>query len=106
MRRGFCTTPKRFYKEVKVVPHPLTKLPDVPTGHCQPVLEQTSYWGIELDNRLVKTLYKDDLIAPTEEMAYCLAEEWDSQKKKINQRTMRLNTMLAKAEKARRDPEL
>jgi len=37
-----------------------------------------SYWGVSLDGRVIKTMYKDDLYVPSRALAIALAEEWAS----------------------------
>jgi len=36
------------------------------------------YWAVSLDGKVIKTIYKDDLLLPTKALAIALAEEWDS----------------------------
>lgn len=64
------------------------------------------FYGIKLDGRLVKTLYKEDLLIPTRALAVALAEEWDAQLDTIDLRAMQLNTMLAKGVRAIHDHPL
>jgi chaperone required for assembly of F1-ATPase len=40
-------------------------------------IEGECFYGVQLDNRVIKTLYKDDLLIPTKALAEAVAEEWD-----------------------------
>jgi len=74
---------KRFYKRASIVPHPdsdsLTKLAateDVTFDNLS--LSHGQYWAVALDNRIIKTMYKDVMPIPSRALAIALAEEWDS----------------------------
>ena len=54
------------------------------------------FYGVELDGRLIKTMYKEDMLIPNRALAVALAEEWDAQLDTIDMRAMHLNTMVAK----------
>jgi chaperone required for assembly of F1-ATPase len=54
------------------------------------------FWGITLDGRPIKTLYKDDMVLPSYPLAVAVAEEWESMLDTIDLRIMHTNTMLAK----------
>jgi chaperone required for assembly of F1-ATPase len=41
-------------------------------------LSHDKYYGVTLDGKVTKTLYKDDLLLPTKALAIALAEEWES----------------------------
>jgi len=64
------------------------------------------YWAVALDNRIIKTMYKDPMPIPSRALAVALAEEWDSQHEKIDLKTLHLNQMLARAIRASHDPSL
>ena len=64
------------------------------------------YYGVKLDNRVIKTIYKDDLFLPTKALAVAIAEEWDSQVEQINLNDLYLNNLLCKAIRAEFDPEI
>ena len=36
-----------------------------------------NYWAVTLDEKPVKTMYKDDMFLPTKALAVALAEEWE-----------------------------
>jgi len=69
-------------------------------------LSHDQYWAVALDGRVIKTMYKDVLPIPSRALAVALAEEWDSQKEKIDLKTLHLNQMLARAIRASHDPNL
>ena len=64
------------------------------------------YWAVALDNRVIKTMYKDPMPIPSRALAVALAEEWESQEEKIDLKTLHLNQMLARAIRANHDPSL
>lgn len=72
---------KRFYKKVDIIEHPLSKASAVESAaeidHTN-LSASPKYWAVTLDGRVVKTMYKDPLLIPTQTMALALAEEWDS----------------------------
>ena len=102
---------KRFYKHASVVPHPDNdKLPklkptdDVTLNNLS--LSHGPYWAVALDNRIIKTMYKDAMPIPSRALAVALAEEWESQHEKIDMKSLHLNTMMARAIRATHDPSL
>ena len=64
------------------------------------------FYTVTLDGKPIKTMYKDALYIPSRMLAVALAEEWEQQLDTIDQRTMYLNQMAAKAVKTRLDPSL
>ncbi|HEX8841000.1 MAG TPA: ATP12 family protein [Sphingomicrobium sp.] len=76
---------KRFWKEVGVE-------------------QEGAGWGIRLDGRSVRTPARAELVAPTEELAQAIAEEWRGVEGKIDPRAMPL-TGLANAAIDRVAPE-
>jgi chaperone required for assembly of F1-ATPase len=74
---------KRFYKKVDVVEHPLTKEHKKLNSNEKVTLNNISlshdkYYAVTLDGKVIKTLYKDNLLLPTRAVAVALAEEWES----------------------------
>ena len=67
---------KRFYKDVNIVEHPASA-EGVGLGGADVTWSNLSksdnYWAIKLDNRVVKTMYKDLLLVPTKALAIALA---------------------------------
>ena len=113
---------KRFYKEVKVLEHPRAGQLDqdawfLPQG-TEPSLnnlskvalddkgEKGTYWCVSLDERVIKTMYKDDLFIPSRALAVALAEEWESQTDVIDLRDFHMNNMVAKGVRAHHDLSL
>jgi len=87
---------KRFYKRASVVPHPesdsfpkLSPTEDVTFENCS--LSHGKYWAVALDGRILKTMYKDSMPIPSRALAVALAEEWESQKEKIDLKSLHLN---------------
>ena len=112
---------KRFYKEVKVSEHPrAAQLDDssfLPQGTVPSLAnlsqvamqdghERGTYWCISLDERVIKTMYKDDMFIPSRALAVALAEEWESQADVIDLRDFHMNNLLAKGVRAGHDPSL
>lgn len=112
---------KRFYKEVRVLEHPrAAQLEDswfLPYGTAPSLAnlsqvalseskERGAYWAISLDDRIIKTMYKDDLFIPSRALAVALAEEWESQADVIDLRDFHMNNMLAKGIRAAHDLSL
>ena len=69
-------------------------------------LSHGPYWAVALDNRIIKTMYKDAMPIPSRALAVALAEEWESQQEKIDLKSLHLNTMMARAIRATHDPSL
>ena len=65
-----------------------------------------TFYAVTLDDRVIKTMYKDPLYIPTKALAMGIAEEWESQLDTIDMRTMHLNNMMSKAVKCRLDDTL
>ena len=88
---------KRFYRHATVIPYPdLTVCPPILSADESVDFTNLSqshdqYWAVALDGRVVKTLYKDPLPIPSRALAVALAEEWESQKEKIDIKTLHLN---------------
>jgi chaperone required for assembly of F1-ATPase len=36
------------------------------------------FWAVTLDERVIKTLYKDDMVIPTYALALAVADEWEA----------------------------
>ena len=68
--------------------------------------ERGTYWAVSLDERVIKTMYKDDLFIPSRALAVALAEEWESQGDTIDLREFHLNNMVAKGIRASHDLSL
>ena len=64
------------------------------------------YYGIALDGRPLKTMYKDKLIISSRALAVALCEEWEAQEERFDLKTLFLNQMIAKAVRAANDPTL
>ena len=64
------------------------------------------YYGITLDGKIVKTMYKENLLIPSRALAVALAEEWEAQLDTIDLRSMHLNTMVGKGVRAINDETL
>ena len=64
------------------------------------------FYTVALDDKPIKTIYKDALYLPSRALAVAIAEEWEQQLETIDMRTMHLNSMMSKAVKARLDPSL
>ena len=94
-----------------MVPHPdsdsLPKLAPTDDSTFENLsMSDGKYWAVALDNRIVKTMFKDLMPIPSRALAVALAEEWDSQKEKIDLKTLHLNHMYARAIRAMHNPEL
>jgi len=96
---------KRFYKNVEVVEHPRSsEFTDLVLNEGESVSLQNlskrnqnkPFYGITLDGRPIKTLYKDDMVLPSYPLAVAVAEEWDANLHTIDLRIMHTNTMLSK----------
>ena len=96
---------KRFYKKVEVIEHPRSShFTDLVLAEGESVgLENLSkrnfdktFFGITLDGRPIKSLYKDDMVIPSYPLAIAVAEEWDANLHTIDLRIMHTNTMLSK----------
>lgn len=72
---------RRFYKTVDVVEHPL-QADAIKLNNAEVSWNNLSmsdhYYAIKLDNRVIKTMYKDVLMIPSYALAVALAQEWDS----------------------------
>ena len=64
------------------------------------------YYAVTLDGKAVKTMYKDDLFLPTKALAVALAQEWDSQREKIDLKSLHLHNFLGKSVRVELDPEI
>jgi chaperone required for assembly of F1-ATPase len=53
-----------------------------------------------LDNRVIKTVYKDPLPIPSYAAAVILAEEWDSQIELVNLKAMHFNNFMSRVVRA------
>ena len=58
------------------------------------------YWGVQLDGRVIKTMYKDNLCLPSKTLVVMLAEEWESQDKVMDITSLHMNNMVAKGIRA------
>ena len=74
---------KRFYRHASVVPHPdsdsLGKI-DLNDDVTMQNLSKShdTYWAVALDDRVIKTIYKDAMPIPSRALAVAMAEEWES----------------------------
>ena len=89
---------KRFYKKVDVVEHPLGKdhiiLPKDSKITFDNLSLSDKYWGVALDGKVIKTIFKDNLLCPTKALAVALAEEWESQHDSINIKALHLVSLI------------
>ena len=68
---------RKFYNEVKVVEHPLSKdlephwftSDPICLDNLTPACENTPFFGITLNKRLIKSIYKDDLLISSRPLA-------------------------------------
>ena len=102
---------KRFYRHASVIIHPdsdsLPKLkPSEEVTFDNLSLTHGPYWAVALDGRVIKTMYKDPMPIPSRALAVAIAEEWESQKDKIDLKTLTLNQMLARSIRSTHDPSL
>ena len=102
---------KKFYKRAEVIEHPdsdqLPKLgADEKVTFNNLSKSHGPYFGIALDGRLIKTIYKDPLRVGSRALAVALCEEWESQEERFDLKTLYLNQMIAKAIRAQNDPVL
>jgi chaperone required for assembly of F1-ATPase len=102
---------KRFYKNVDVIEHPqASDKALIPAGERVTFqnlhMSHDRYYAVTLDGRVTKTLYQDPLLLPSRALAVAIAEEWDSQKEKIDVQTLKLSQMMAKAVRTSLDPSL
>ena len=102
---------KKFYRHAEVIEHPesdfLEKLkPEEKVTYNNLSRTHGPYWGVALDGRPIKTIYKERMAVPSRALAVALAEEWESQGEKIDIKSLHLNQMLAKAIRAENDPSL
>ena len=102
---------KKFYRHAEVIEHPesdiIEKLkPEESVTYNNLSKTHGPYWGVALDGRPIKTIYKERMAVPSRALAVALAEEWESQGEKIDIKSLHLNQMLAKAIRAENDPSL
>ena len=64
------------------------------------------FWAVQLDTRVIKTLYKDDMMIPSYALALAIADEWEAQLDTIDLRLMHVNNMVAKSFKMFHDETL
>ena len=74
---------KKFYNHAEVIRHPendkLQKLKENEQVNFNNLsMCHGPYWGIALDGRVIKTIYKDKLAIPSRALAVALAEEWEA----------------------------
>jgi chaperone required for assembly of F1-ATPase len=69
-------------------------------------LSHDKYYGVTLDGKVTKTMYKDNLFLPTKALAIALAEEWESQKDTINLKSLHLHNYLGKCFRVHNDAEI
>ena len=83
---------KRFYKDVNIIEHPKTKelgqewfmeriddsTKNVTLEDLSRVYEGETFYAVQLDKRIIKTMYKDELLIPSKALAVVIAEEWES----------------------------
>lgn len=70
------------------------------------VYQGETFYSVKLDDRVIKSMYKDELLIPSRALAVALAEEWESQMDYLDMRTLFLNNMIAKGIRAIYDEEL
>ena len=108
---------KKFYKKVEVLQHTekpleseiyneLHKNTKIDVSNLSQVRENESYWGISLDGRAVKTMYKDELFIPSRCLAVAMAEEWENQQEYLDVNNLHLNNMFAKGTRSHHDLQL
>lgn len=87
---------KKFYKRAEVIEHPesdqLQKLKESEeVTYNNLSLSKGPYWGIALDGRTIKTIYKDKLLIPSRALAVALCEEWEAQEDRFDLKSLHLN---------------
>ena len=87
---------KKFYKHAEVIEHPesdqLQKLKEnEEVNYNNLSMSHGPYWGVALDGRAIKTIYKDRLVIPSRALAVALAEEWEAQEEKFDIKSLHLN---------------
>jgi hypothetical protein len=85
---------RRFYKNVDIKPHPIMDLltsndlkkanlmvgenDSVDLSNLSKIRENKDvFYSVTLDNKPIKTMYKDPLYLPSRALAIAIAEEWD-----------------------------
>ena len=65
-----------------------------------------TYWAVKIDNHILKTSLKEDLLIPSRALAVAIAEEWDSQGETMDITTLHLYNMMTKAVAAQNNSDL
>ena len=105
---------RKFFKDVQVIEHPLTSVlgqenftdQEISLKNLSKAQTGKSFYGIQLDNRIIKTIYKDDLLIASKPLAESLAREWDSQNNEFNPQSLKLNTLISKSIRSEQDQHL
>ena len=76
-----------------MVPHPnangkelLSSDTAVGLNNISSASNDDQYWAVSLDGRIIKTMYKDDLLIPSRALAVAVAAEWESQHDVVDMR--------------------
>ena len=76
-----------------MLPHPnangkklLTKDTNVGLNNLSSASNDDQYWAVALDGRIIKTMYKDELLIPSRALAVVVAAEWESQHDVVDMR--------------------
>ena len=69
-------------------------------------LSHDKYWAVKIDNHILKTPLKEDMMIPSRALAVAIAEEWDSQGETMDITTLHLYNMMTKAVAARNNDDL
>ena len=96
---------KRFYKRAEVIEHPESEQMQKLAATDEVTFNNLSkshgpYYGIALDGKPIKTIYKDKLVIGSRALAVALCEEWEQQEERFDLKTLYLNQMIAKAVRA------
>ena len=102
---------KRFYKEATVTEHPMSSSVKKLQWEDPITTENLSqshdtYWAVKIDNHILKTSLKEDLLIPSRALAVAIAEEWDSQGETMDITTLHLYNMMTKAVAAQNNSDL
>ena len=76
-----------------MLPHPnandkklLTKDTNVGLNNLSSASNDDQYWAVALDGRIIKSMYKDELLIPSRALAVVVAAEWESQHDVVDMR--------------------
>ena len=76
-----------------VLPHPnvngkelLTKDAEIGLNNLSSASNDDQYWAVALDGRIIKSMYKDELLIPSRALAVVVAAEWERQHDVVDMR--------------------